>query len=339
MFGALGSGKRFIVFHTIVTHERPHVDEIVAIWLLKTFGEEKFPGICTATIEYWACGKSPDGRSAEEYEQGGILCLGIGGGRFDEHPTADAKRKEKECTATLVAKALGIENDRTFERILRYAVNNDLRGATSPLDLAYVVQAYHEQHPDDPEAIIEWATLALDTEYEKQRRFLATEKEFREKAVIDEIPVLDLGGKPLKMVTIESDNEQMGKFARSEHGCGAAIVVQKNRRGNVVILTDHKFGIKLFDVARMVRLAELREKGDTTRTDWDALGSEGKVRGVEEWFFHLKLKALLNGSLTAPDTVPTRIALDEIRKLVRVGLSRLLPPKKIEIATNPTKNS
>lgn len=50
------------------------MDEIAAIWILRKFGEEKFPGVSKAPIEFWNNGgNTPDGRSADEYERDGIL--------------------------------------------------------------------------------------------------------------------------------------------------------------------------------------------------------------------------------------------------------------------------
>ena len=307
------------MYHTIITHKRPHLDEISAIWLLRKFGDSKFPGVSIAKIEYWSGGNAPDGRNAEEYEKDGILLLGVGGGRFDEHPNADEGRKKDECAFTLVAKSLEVYDDLALERIIKFVTNNDLRGSIQPFDLAGIIRSYQEQNSDNQEAITQWISFGLDVAYEKQRLFVATEKEFKQAAKIEEIP--GPNGKTLKMVTIVSDNEQMAQFARSEQGCKAAIVIQKNTAGNVAILTSQKFGLALFDVARMIRLAEQLRKGKIVTADWKTLSSEGKIDGAEEWFFHHKLQALLNGSLTAPDTPPTKIPLDVIGETVRVGLN------------------
>ena len=52
-----------VVFNEIVTHERPHLDEIVAIWLLRRFGETRFPGISQAKVSYTAIVRNgPDAR-------------------------------------------------------------------------------------------------------------------------------------------------------------------------------------------------------------------------------------------------------------------------------------
>src|SRR3989344_9190822 len=148
---------------TIVTHHRPHLDEIVAIWLLRKFGEEKFPGINSAKIVYVDAGSGPrNGMKEKEWEAKGILPIGVWGGCFDEHPTAGTERKEKECAATLVAKVLGVEDDPALEKILKFVTNDDLNASSSPFDLSYVVKLLNQQHPDDTNFVMEWAMTGLN---------------------------------------------------------------------------------------------------------------------------------------------------------------------------------
>ena len=69
-----------IIYKYIVTHSRPHLDEIAAIWILRKFGEQTFPGISTAQLIFWETGgQTPDGRSSQEYDNEGYLLLGVGG--------------------------------------------------------------------------------------------------------------------------------------------------------------------------------------------------------------------------------------------------------------------
>jgi hypothetical protein len=77
-------------FHTIVTHVRPHLDEILAILFLRRFGESRFPGVSTAKLVLWDAGPlTPDRRPASDYANEGYVLIGVGGSRFDEHATLD----------------------------------------------------------------------------------------------------------------------------------------------------------------------------------------------------------------------------------------------------------
>ena len=143
-------------------------------FLLKKFGENKFPGISKARIVCWNSG---DGngvgvkRSVDDYEKEGALFIGVGGGRFDEHPVASGERKQNECSATLVAKALGIADDPSLEKILKFALNNDIKAAASPFDLAYITKIMHQRYPDNSDKVMEWVMAGLEAKYQEQDSF------------------------------------------------------------------------------------------------------------------------------------------------------------------------
>lgn len=307
-------------FHSIVVHGKPHLDEIAAIWLLRMFGEEKFPGISTATVVFWGNGgETPDGRTAEDYEREGTLLIGVGGGRFDEHPAVNSKRKQDESATTLVAKAIGVDGEPALKKIFEYVTDEDLNGSSRPFDLAHLVKLLHKQYPDNPEKAMEWATAALEAKYREQMQFWAAKEEYGRIAQVEEVPGPE--GKSLRVASIVSDNVQMSEFARSNHGGNAAIVILKRSSGNVQIFTNKRFKLDLCDVVRMIRLAEQRAKGLILTSDWRELMAEGKVAGAEEWFYHLTGQMLLNGSLTATDVPPSQIALEDIRRIVSVGIN------------------
>ena len=307
-------------FRTIVTHVAPHLDEIVAVWLLQKFGESKFPGMKSVELDFWSTGgETPDNRSAVDYEKEGILLVGVGGGRFDKHPVNGVK-KEGECAATLVAKELGIAEDPSFGQILDFVKNSDLKGGGNPFDLANLVKTLHSQFPDDPEKVIEWAMLGIEAKYQEQVSFLTSVKEeFDRLAEVEEIQ--GPNGRSLRMVTIESDNTQMSQLARSVHGGYSAVIIQKQSSGNVQIFTNKYYGLTLYDIVQMIRLAEQQAKGRAVTSDWKTLSSEGKVEGAEEWYFHQTGQMLLNGSLTARNVPPTRLSLDQIKEIVRIGIN------------------
>ena len=56
----------------------------------------------------------PDGKTADQLEDEGIMPLDIGGGRFDTHPVADCDNVEKwdTCASQLVAEELGVPTGR-----------------------------------------------------------------------------------------------------------------------------------------------------------------------------------------------------------------------------------
>jgi hypothetical protein len=313
-------------FTEMLTHERPHLDEIVAIWLLRKFGEQRFPGVATAGVSFTTVRKLVDaGAKPEELEARGTLLLGIGGGRFDEHPTQDEGRKNGECATTLVAKELGVADDPSLAKILRFVRAADVDGNASPFDISYVVKLLHARHPEDPDRVIEWALVAIEAKYVEQRRFFTVVKpEFDAKAKVWEITA---GERRLRMVTIDSDEDGIHKYARSEYGARAAVVIQRRSSGNVVVFGNKQAGVDLREVVKLVRLAELSAQGLPPETNEEKLVAEGQMPGAEEWFYHRQGQMLMNGSLTQADVPPTKLGLEQIGELVKIGLDpgRLKP--------------
>lgn len=315
-------------FNTIVIHERPHLDEICAVWLLQRFGEEKYPGIREAQLVLGGSGGENLMKelSSQELELAGIIPIGVGGGRFDEHPGIGVSKKENECAATLVAKDLGVNDNLVLKKILDFVRQGDLKGGNHPFDLAALVKAGNHTLPNDPERIVEWTMEALDWKYQEQKSFLSANQEIDSSAETRKIH----GPKgELTMVVGETSNEEFSKAARAQ---GAAVVIQRHPKSDkplsesTQISTNKKFGLKLQDVVAMLRVEEQQKRGNVVTTDWATLTSEGKVPGVEEWYFHVVGQMVLNGSLSAPDTPRSKLGLDQIVEIVEIGLN----PKSFE---------
>lgn len=294
-FKAQVAGKELLVEF----HKDPHFDEILAGWLVEHFGTNEF---------------------LDEYAPDGKLHIGVGGGPFDEHPGPNNQKKDGECAATLVAKALGVDNDPALEPLLHYAWVRDLRGGAHPFELETLVKVFHRQFPNRPLKVIRWVEMAIEAKYQEQLQFVTeTKTEFERAAEVEEIA--GPGGRTLKMVSVVSDNPLMNKFARSAQGGYVAIIIQQQTSGNVQIFTDKRFGIDLRDVVRMIRLEEQKANGELITTDWRELEVEGKIEGIEEWYYHREGQMLLNGSLTAPNVPPTRLSLKQIKEIVGIGVN------------------
>jgi hypothetical protein len=167
--------------------------------------------------------------------------------------------------------------------------------------------------------------VAIEAKYQEQLRFFTVVKpEFDAKAKVEEIEV---GKKRVRVVTIDSDEDGIHKYARSEFGARAAIVVQRRSSGNVAVFGNKQAGVDLREAARLIRLAEREAKGLEPAPADDKLLADGYAPGAEEWFYHRQGQMLLNGSLTQADVPPTRLGLDRIAELVKIGVdpARLKP--------------
>jgi len=306
----------------IITHVKPHLDELVAIWLLKRFGENTFPGVHSATIEYDV---SDQKRNAFSELTNGVLMIGCGGGEFDEHPYGtDGMRKKHECAATLVAKALGLRQDPRLQGLFNYVYNNDVKGVYHRFDLADLT--HQLQSSCDPHTVIYLIFKMLDAHLESQKIFMEAGEEFRQKAKI----IKTLGnGKALTIVSVCSDNPKISAFARSLEGGKAALVIVKNSEGNIAIVSN-KYHLSnsyyIADLARVIRLHEQTakiSKGILKRrvtSSWQTLEKEGEVLGAEEWYFHPQSQSLLNGNERYSKR-PTNLTLEQIENLALICLS------------------
>lgn len=154
----------------VVTHFRPHADELVARMILREFreGEEKFPGIKEASTEFLSNGKLPDEKTWQDFPD--TVFLGVGGGPFDEHATDKKERTENEVCATLVAKYLGVENVRALQKILFFVKREDLEGIKVKNELPMIIKFLHQAYKENPEEVARWTELAYKAYFEEEKK-------------------------------------------------------------------------------------------------------------------------------------------------------------------------
>lgn len=304
------AGQRVIV----LTHDQPHLDEIVALWLAERFG----------TLEF-----------LEQYLEGNnglkALMLGIPEGKhFDEHARENRAGQKDECCATLMAKALGIDRSQILRKLLEYVRSRDCEGGNQPLEFDRLVKLRNQRHPDEPEKVIVWTFSVLDDIYGEAVEFAAALTEFRANAVVHQLPGPNC---TLRLAEIVSDNPQLHKAARSRGY--DLVVIKSDKTGNVVILADktrfRQLGITLDDVAYLLRLQERQVRDEFPVQSWYDLSStqalvelcrDGTIAHAPEWFYHRVACQLLNGSHSMTDVPPTKIPLDDIVTIVKQGLAR-----------------
>lgn len=159
----------------LAPHHAPHFDEFLAMWMIQSFGESRYPGAKIALHlqtwfgKTWDAGiKRPDpmGRSAEELErEEGIVSFGCGGGRFDEHPDPTEKTHRKVgCAATLVARDLGLEDHPHLISLIRYAEEEDRYAGKGADHMPMLIKMMHQQgHPYD--VVCQWAYAGINAKY------------------------------------------------------------------------------------------------------------------------------------------------------------------------------
>jgi len=301
--------------------------------MLRAYGEEKFPGISQAEIEF--CSAGVQEKSPEEYEAEGRLLVGVGGGMLDEHAPINGARKKRESASTLVAKALNLTEDPILEAITDAVAYNDNTGNSSYLGLPHVMKLLYAQNPD-PMYAIEYAVTTFFAAYQEQYLFHSQTAEEFKKAVIEKITTAK---GELLMATIESDNDQVMKYSRSRYGVRAAVTIQKKSSGHVCVQANKYNGLDLYDASAIVRFLEQKAKG-SIETRGHFLKIPGVVKGAEEWMLHEGLQMLANGTQRNMEVPPTKLSLKMIRLAVKSGLDpNYYPERRAEFCRNGTCGS
>lgn len=317
--------KQTLPYHTIVTHNQPHPDEVLGIICLRDFGNEKYPGTENANVIFWDAGiNTPNGKPWQDWHRKGYLLVGVGGSCFDEH-TIDG-RKKGSCAALLIAQDLGIDHELWMKKTLDYVVTNDTKGGNNPNDIAAMIRLANEQwHPQKA------LNLALDLLMLKLQDqmdfFIATADEFNEYA---QITVINYGGREIKAAFIESDSTKMGAYARSEFGGRCDIVVVRNQRGNVVITTN-KSRIDLSNIICGLRICEAKIKGK--KVPFEQLIVGGTATNAEEWYYDIQSNHILNGSKSAPNVPPSKIKNDTLKRIILDRLENTTAHRNLNIAS------
>lgn len=316
------------VYGFIPTHKKPHIEEIAAIELLTLYGAEKFPGIENAQIVFWDAGyKTPNNLpSYENWDEliklGYVPAIGCGGSMFDEHANPKRERIEDECSVTLVAKFLGLDEKLWMQKVLKYCKTNDLKGASHPYDPGNMIKLINDEWFDkDPQYAVRLARQFVKVMINDQIRFFNVAGEAYE--ACSEVHDAVHRGKNITIVSMVTDDVNMPKYARSSFGDSADVVIKKDSKGHVYISTTKASNIVLTEVVKLLRVEEFRMKnpGKPVLFEKEELEREAVVEGIEEWHYEPTHAAIYNGSKTATEKPATKLSLEQIIKIVETGLN------------------
>lgn len=296
----------------ILIPNKPHLDPIAAIYLLKQYGKDKFPGIDSAEIIFWENSHDPKPEDINRFKAEKILLIDIGGGLFDHH-----QGFEKETATSLVAVNLGIEKNPELIALLNYVREDDLEGLHNRYgDLAYLIKCFHKQNFASAK-IVELGLRLINYFQTSQIEWhYNVKKEYESKCKIYKIKRFN---NKMKIGVIESDNSQLANYGITMDNLSA--VVQKRSTGHVMILTNKHHRLNLREIVAAIRMRELELSGYNKPIDLAKLQFEGKNSLIPNWFYHRSLNAFLNGSEALNKTEPTKLKLSEIVSFVWNGLS------------------
>jgi len=296
----------------ILIPNKPHLDPIAAIYLLKQYGKEKFPGVDSAEIIFWENSHDPKPEDIDKFIAEKIITIDIGGGMFDHHQSV-----KKETATCLAATYLGIEKNPELNALFNYVREDDLEGLHNRYgDLAYLIKCFHKQNLPSQKVVELGLRLINYFQTSQIEWHHNVKKEYESKCKIYKIKRFS---SRMKIGVVESDNSQIANYGITMDSLSA--VIQKRSTGHVMILTNKHHRLNLREIVAAIRMRELELNGYDKPIDPVKMQFEGKNSLISNWFYHRSLNAFLNGSEALNKAEPTRLKLSEIVSFVWNGLS------------------
>jgi hypothetical protein len=156
------ANKQPIPVNAFIVHRNAHWDEYCAIVLLRTYGQQAFPGILQAPVRFIEA--DIFGTDAE-FDASGIIPIGCARARFDEHRgmNGEKERIPGECATTLVAKYLGITDRPELKQFIEDALYFDTHAGISPTQMPELVKVMHRFGGSRKEQdVMVWAFTAIN---------------------------------------------------------------------------------------------------------------------------------------------------------------------------------
>jgi hypothetical protein len=151
------------MINRIVTHTNPHLDELVAVWLLLKFAREIFLGIENASWEQLSVNQMP----FSWQEKPNTLFVGCANSPYDEHGLKPAEFSAT-CSAKLVAEGIF----RWVPDNLRFLIDGVTdadRNKKSPTHLGSVIKAMFDLPEMDIWKVYNWLKFFLDKVFKSEK--------------------------------------------------------------------------------------------------------------------------------------------------------------------------
>jgi len=315
-------------FSKIILPTRPQAETIIGIFLLKKFGKEKYPGIENAKIEIRQ--QIPENETAESLEKKGILCLDIGGGKFDHH-------HQKETLSKIIAKDLKIEENPALQKLLIYGERDDRWGkgtiSNDPIDKAFglsgLITALNKNFPEDPQRVVETILPLLEAHYKEERKkIIDLPQEFEEKLKNGKAQIFNVkqGKKKLKVIFIESANQSLAGWLKAFQK--ADVVCQKTEKGYVNFTTRPLKKVDLRYLAAYLRYLEAKIRKRQINYSPKELMKPGIIPEIPEWYYDLATNSLLNGGPNPQGIEKSAIPSKNLIEIIKEALSKTPTIKK-----------
>lgn len=281
----------------IITHISPHLDEIVAIWLIQKFD----PGWADCQVDYKATNPQGGEVDLEAVDKDpDVLYLGLGRSKFDEHKL-DKEAAAHDCAATLVwkdIKSRGLsptDPDKLagIEKLLEFILKEDT-GELKSMDhflSDFTIEAlwagFSQYNRGDSEKKLAYGLPLVDYMVTNLTNVAGAERELQTKAQKFETPWGPA-------VAIESESGTVGTRAY--------------RQGYVLLIgINPKLGYRRFT--------------GKTGSEVDLTDAYNKLKELDpdaDWYLHQSKRMLLSGSHSAPNVKISKLSLQQLVDIVKV---------------------
>lgn len=315
-------------YTTVILPTRSQPDTLVAIFILKKFGEARFPEIKGAAVDFWQT--VPAGETEETLDQKGIILIDVGGGKFDHHASP-----VQTTASDLVARYVGVHEDPSLAKLLEYARRDDFFGkgtiSEDPLDRAFglsaLIAALNKSLVKNPGRVVDIVMPFLVAHHnEEVRRTKELPLEFEEKRKRGEVHTFEIKqrDKKLRVVTVTSESGSLAGYLRSQQGGRFDVVAQWLPSGHVNILTRPTKRVDLRSLAALLRIEEATKSTQEIEMNMYDLAGKGRMKEIPEWYYDMATNSIQNGGLNPKDIPPTKISREEFIKILELGLSEKL---------------
>lgn len=265
----------------IITHVRPHLDEIMAIWLVENY----WPDRGEVTVEFIDNNERPDDVDADP----DVLYIGVGRGRFDEH-----RGVAGECAASLVWQGLpdkdkmSDEERKAIDKLVDWVRDEDLglhmdeprRAFTVPA----IIDGWYLFHDKNSSVAVGLGTRIIDALMYGQRELVRLEVDWEKRVEFD--------SRFGRAVALQTDTDRASEFAYQK-GFDLAVIMNRAHTYRT-IRAKAESPIDLTDVAEAI------EKADKAK-----------------WFFHHSKRMLILGGDHDPKAAPSSLQMPDLIDLLK----------------------
>jgi hypothetical protein len=271
------SGKKTLA---LVTHHRPHIDDICGMWLLARFWRPR----STPTFRFVSSSERDPGDNTEVW-------VGVGRGQFDEH-----KGDIGESATTLVYHFLLAEHvifsplqKAALDGLVRWVRDEDvgLHDAVEnrALSIAAMLRSHFDLHRHDSTALVSFGFTLLDDIFAAMVN--------SEALVVDWQNRVEFDGAWGRAVAVESAAYGVDDFAYQQ---GFSLLV----------LLNPARGFRAYRAAARSTV-DLTETYETVK----------RVEPKADWYLHHSRKLLICGSDVAPDSHLSKLSLQDLIRAVQ----------------------